>query len=325
MGQKLVRTEIRKGLRSYEEHRYNEAVQTWMNVLATLKPGSQKFEVIGYLLRAHEDAGRFKQMLMGSVEQLDMVTEAKTPGRKKKLKKNANKRPSYVNAAEMARRQRKRKKVKKITKAMKKKEELFRKQLAVAYLNLARSNAKLSEFHKAVSYSRHCIQTELMGDSDVTSQASGTLPRTSPLASPLATSVTPSHHPLHGYAYLTLGQAYFGLGEFPKSLQHYDIALELANARCDSILALLSSIGYGDLFLTLGDTFSALGWYKRAYGHLKTPKISETHHGPELCPVTQAAGRYQRLLNQRVSDCNRKMGRTTEAMELCEVRSLITL
>lgn len=318
MGQHLVRTEIRKGLRSYEQHRCNEAVQTWMNVLAKLKPGSQKFEVLGYLLRAHEDAGRFKQMLMGSVEQLDMVTEAKSPGQKKKLKKSGNKRPSYVNATEMIRRQRKQKKGKKVTKTMKKKEELYRKQLAVAYLNLARSNAKLSEFHKAVNYSRYCIQTELMGDSERSLQASGTLARTSTLVSPLATSVTPSHHPLHGYAYLTLGQAYFGLGEFPKSLQHYDIALELANARCDSTLALLASIGYGDLFLCLGDTFSALGWYKRAYGHLKTPKISETHNGPELCPVTQAAGRYQRLLNQRVSDCNRKMGRTTEAMELCE-------
>lgn len=318
MGQKLVRTEIRKGLRSYEEHRYNEAVQTWMNVLARLKPGSRKFEVIGYLLRAHEDAGRFKQMLMGSVEQLDMVTEAKCPSEKKRMKKKHNKRPSNVNAAEMARRQRKQKVKKKVTKAMKKKEEILRKQLAVAYLNLARSNVKLSEFHKAVNYCRHCIQTELMGDSQLSSQTLSTVSRISPLMSPLATNVPSSHHPLHGYAYLTLGQAYFGLGEFPKSLQHYDTALELANARCDSILALLASIGYGDLFLCLGDTFSALGWYKRAYGHLKTPKISETASGPELCPVTQAAGRYQRLLNQRVSDCNRKMGRTTEAMELCE-------
>ncbi|XP_014787963.1 43 kDa receptor-associated protein of the synapse [Octopus bimaculoides] len=303
MGQKLVRTEIRKGLRAYDEHRYDEAVQTWQTVLARVKDDSKKFEILGYLLRAHEDAGRLKQMLLNSVAQLNLITaryQAKQKKRKDRKVSKSNK-----------------KKVKKESKKTRKTNEYYWKHLSVAYLNLARSNVKLCEYHKAICYSHHCIQTEMLlngkGSNDLT-----TLPRYSPLVVTLSPVASISHLPLHGYAYLTQAQAYVGLGEFPKALQHYDVALEVANARCDSILAMLVCIGYGDMFLSLGDTFSALGWYKRAYGHLKTPKISETRSGPQLCPVTPAASRYQRLLNQRVSDCNRKMGRTVEAMETCE-------
>ena len=114
-----------------------------------------------------------------------------------------------------------------------------------AYLNLARSNEHLCEYHKAVSYSRHCLQNK------------------------------PTDSRTYGYVYLTQGKAYFGFSSFTKALEMLEYAIRIAKKSKDPKLEI-------QIYTTLGDVFSQLKDYDKALKfHLKAMEsakiLAESH------------------------------------------------
>ena len=105
---------------------------------------------------------------------------------------------------------------------------------AAAYLDLARSNERLCEYHKAACYCRHALQ-HAPGD-----------PR------------------LHGHAHLTLGHAHVGFSNFGRALDAYDQALRAAHQHEDPELEAQVYGGLGRLFTALKDYDQALSYHRKA-------------------------------------------------------------
>ncbi|XP_046345296.1 43 kDa receptor-associated protein of the synapse-like [Haliotis rufescens] len=104
-----------------------------------------------------------------------------------------------------------------------------------AFLMYAICNEKLSEFTKAISYCRYCLQTEKVAD------------RT------------------QSYAHLCLGNAYVGLSEFPKAWGSYTKALALARTKNDKFLELMTSARVGHMFSLLTDYDTGLAYCCKAW------------------------------------------------------------
>ncbi|XP_006814329.1 43 kDa receptor-associated protein of the synapse-like [Saccoglossus kowalevskii] len=102
---------------------------------------------------------------------------------------------------------------------------------AEAYLNLARSNEKLCEYHKAISYCRHSL-----------SQATKN-PKTL------------------GQVYLCLGNAYLGFSDFQKALENMHNALHLALKNEDRSLECNTYGSLGDFYILLRDYERALQYH----------------------------------------------------------------
>ena len=118
---------------------------------------------------------------------------------------------------------------------------------AEAYMNLARSNERLCEYHKAVSYSRHSLQN------------------------------IPKDPRVHGYVYLCQGNAYFGFSNYTKALENYEQAMKVARQQREQALEL-------QIYSSLGNLFCALKDYEKGLTlHLKALDIAKSFN---ICDST---------------------------------------
>ena len=106
---------------------------------------------------------------------------------------------------------------------------------AQAYLNLSRANEMLSDYFKAVSYSRSAVQYSPAGDS------------------------------IQGYALLVMADSYIGLCNFPKVLECLDKALSIAHENEDHVMEIQVLSTMGKVFLALKDFPKALAFQRRAH------------------------------------------------------------
>lgn len=120
MGQRWARQEVDDGVRLYHQQKHEEAMRKWRNALRRLRNADDKFITLGYLAQANCEAGRYRDMLVYALHQIDLANENDD---------------AYMRAE--------------------------------AYLNLARANERMAEFHKAVSYGRQSIQVGGSSDRDV--------------------------------------------------------------------------------------------------------------------------------------------------------------
>ena len=114
---------------------------------------------------------------------------------------------------------------------------------AEAYLNLARSNERLCEYHKAISYCRHSLAQSTPDPS------------------------------VHAYVYLCLANAYLGFSNFGHALENFERALR-ASKQCDDIvleLQVYSSLG--NLFTQLRDFDKGFSFYSKAAELSKSPHM----------------------------------------------------
>lgn len=234
MGQRLARQQIDEGVQLYHEQRHDLAVAKWHSALRKLKSHQEKFITLGYLAQANCEAGRYRDMLVFGLQQIDIANDQDD---------------SYMRAE--------------------------------AYLNLARANERLAEFHKAVSYARHSLQNR---SND---------PRTP------------------GYAYLCMGSAFLGFSNFPRALENFEMAMQIANSTQDRLLELQICVGLGALFSQLKDNAKALLFLTNATELLESVTISDVR------------AKYRSQVSYHLSITMRQRGKYQEAKELSEV--LLTL
>ncbi|KAM6159172.1 43 kDa receptor-associated protein of the synapse isoform 4-T4 [Rhynchocyon petersi] len=161
MGQDQTKQQIEKGLQLYQSNQTEKALQVWMKVLEKSADLVGRFRVLGCLVTAHSEMGRYKEMLKFAVVQIDTARE--------------------LEDADF---------------------------LLESYLNLARSNEKLCEFHKTISYCKTCLG----------------LPGTRAGAQ------------LGGQVSLSMGNAFLGLSLFQKALESFEKALRYAHNNDDAML-----------------------------------------------------------------------------------------
>uniref|UniRef100_H0VTE6 Receptor associated protein of the synapse n=1 Tax=Cavia porcellus TaxID=10141 RepID=H0VTE6_CAVPO len=161
MGQDQTKQQIEKGLRLYQSNHTEKALQVWMKVLEKSSDPAGRFRVLGCLVTAHSEMGRYREMLKFAVVQVDTARE--------------------LEDADF---------------------------LLESYLNLARSNEKLCEFPKAISYCKTCLG----------------LPGTRAVAR------------LGGQVSLSMGNAFLGLSLFQKALESFEKALRYAHNNDDTML-----------------------------------------------------------------------------------------
>ncbi|XP_054517338.1 43 kDa receptor-associated protein of the synapse isoform X5 [Pan troglodytes] len=161
MGQDQTKQQIEKGLQLYQSNQTEKALQVWTKVLEKSSDLMGRFRVLGCLVTAHSEMGRYKEMLKFAVVQIDTARE--------------------LEDADF---------------------------LLESYLNLARSNEKLCEFHKTISYCKTCLG----------------LPGTRAGAQ------------LGGQVSLSMGNAFLGLSVFQKALESFEKALRYAHNNDDAML-----------------------------------------------------------------------------------------
>ncbi|XP_043562284.1 43 kDa receptor-associated protein of the synapse [Chiloscyllium plagiosum] len=113
MGQDQTKHQIEKGLRLYQSNETAKALDIWKRVLekSTDLPG--RFRVLGCLITAHSEMGKYAEMKKFAVAQIDVAREIADS--------------DYVTES---------------------------------YLNLARSNEKLCDFAKTVTYCKTCLSMQ---------------------------------------------------------------------------------------------------------------------------------------------------------------------
>ena len=136
---------------------------------------------------------------------------------------------------------------------------------AEAYLNLARSNERLCDYHKAVSYCRRALQH----------------PHKDPR--------------VHGYVHLSQGQAFFGFSNFSKALESYDRAMMIAKEHEELSLEVQVYISLGVLFTVLKDYEKALGFQLKAADLAKTFNICDINSKFQRITIYHMAHPYRKL------------------------------
>lgn len=63
MGQDQTKQQIEKGLQLYQSNQTEKALQVWMKVLEKGSDLVGRFRVLGCLVTAHSEMGRYKEML----------------------------------------------------------------------------------------------------------------------------------------------------------------------------------------------------------------------------------------------------------------------
>lgn len=63
MGQDQTKQQIEKGLHLYQSNQTEKALQVWMRVLEKSADPAGRFRVLGCLITAHAEMGRYKDML----------------------------------------------------------------------------------------------------------------------------------------------------------------------------------------------------------------------------------------------------------------------
>ncbi|XP_013380010.1 43 kDa receptor-associated protein of the synapse [Lingula anatina] len=199
MGQRIVKQEINEAVKLYNAQDHEEAVKKWNHVLRKTSNCQLKFQTLGHLANASSDLGKYRDMLVYAIQQIDIANEREN---------------TYMRAE--------------------------------AYLNLARGNERIGEYHKAVSYARHSLQNQAKD------------PRT------------------HGHVYLTMSNAYFGFSNFSKCLENLDNALRVANEHGDIVLRIETYFSVARFFTTLKD-------YNKAVQFLdKCKELSVSIEVPDL-------------------------------------------
>uniref|UniRef100_A0A8C8ACG9 Proteasome 26S subunit, ATPase 3 n=3 Tax=Strigidae TaxID=30459 RepID=A0A8C8ACG9_9STRI len=161
MGQDQTKQQIEKGLHLYQSNQTEKALRVWMRVLEKSADPAGRFRVLGCLITAHAEMGRYKDMLKFAVVQIDTARELEDPD-----------------------------------------------YLTESYLNLARSNEKLCEFQKTISYCKTCLNMQ-------------------------GTTVSLQ---LNGQVSLSMGNAFLGLSIFQKALECFEKALRYAHNNDDKML-----------------------------------------------------------------------------------------
>nr|XP_015194115.1 PREDICTED: 43 kDa receptor-associated protein of the synapse [Lepisosteus oculatus] len=161
MGQDQTKQQIEKGLHLYQTNQTDKALQVWLKVLEKTSDPGGKFRVLGCLITAHSEMGKYKEMLKYALAQIDTAREMEDPD-----------------------------------------------YLTEGYLNLARSNEKLCDFQKTVSYCKTCLNMQ-------------------------GTTISLQ---LNGQVCLSMGNAFLGLSVFQKALESYEKALRYAHNNDDKML-----------------------------------------------------------------------------------------
>ncbi|XP_004708421.1 43 kDa receptor-associated protein of the synapse isoform X2 [Echinops telfairi] len=183
MGQDQTKQQIEKGLQLYQSNQPEKALQVWTRVLEKSADLVGRFRVLGCLVTAHSEMGRYKEMLKFAVVQIDTARE--------------------LADADF---------------------------LLESYLNLARSNEKLCEFHKTISYCKTCLG----------------LPGTRASAQ------------LGGQVSLSMGNAFLGLSLFQKALESFEKALRSAHNNDDAMLECRVCCSLGSFYAQVKDYEKAL-------------------------------------------------------------------
>lgn len=63
MGQDQTKQQIEKGLQLYQSSQTEKALQVWLRVLEKSTDPAGRFRVLGCLITAHSEMGRYKDML----------------------------------------------------------------------------------------------------------------------------------------------------------------------------------------------------------------------------------------------------------------------
>jgi len=63
MGQDQTKQQIEKGLKLYQSNQTEKALAVWTKVLDKTSDPGGKFRVLGCLITAHSEMGKYKQML----------------------------------------------------------------------------------------------------------------------------------------------------------------------------------------------------------------------------------------------------------------------
>ncbi|XP_067318882.1 43 kDa receptor-associated protein of the synapse isoform X2 [Anolis sagrei] len=176
MGQDQTKQQIEKGLQLYQSNQTEKALQVWLRVLEKSTDAAGRFRVLGCLITAHSEMGRYKDMLKFAVVQIDTARELEDPD-----------------------------------------------YLTESYLNLARSNEKLCEFQKTISYCKTCLNMQ-------------------------GTTVSLQ---LNGQVSLSMGNAYLGLSIFQKALECFEKALRYAHNNDDKMLECRVCCSLGNFYTHL--------------------------------------------------------------------------
>uniref|UniRef100_A0A672TN08 Receptor associated protein of the synapse n=1 Tax=Strigops habroptila TaxID=2489341 RepID=A0A672TN08_STRHB len=183
MGQDQTKQQIEKGLNLYQSNQTEKALRVWMRVLEKSADPAGRFRVLGCLITAHAEMGRYKDMLKFAVVQTDTARELEDPD-----------------------------------------------FLTESYLNLARSNEKLCEFQKTISYCKTCLNMQ-------------------------GTTVSLQ---LNGQVSLSMGNAFLGLSVFQKALECFEKALRYAHNNDDKMLECRVCCSLGNFYAQLKDYEKAL-------------------------------------------------------------------
>ncbi|XP_072129207.1 43 kDa receptor-associated protein of the synapse isoform X3 [Mobula birostris] len=183
MGQDQTKQQIEKGLRLYQSNDTSRALEVWNQVLLKSTDLAGRFRVLGCLITAHSEMGRYGDMLRLALAQTEAARQLGAP--------------DYVTES---------------------------------YLNLARSNEKLCEFAKTVSYCRTCLSTQ-----------GGRLGLQ-----------------LNGQVCLSMGNAFLGLSAFQKALECFEKALRYAHGNDDKMLECRVCCSLGGFYVQLKDYEKAL-------------------------------------------------------------------
>ncbi|XP_067902887.1 43 kDa receptor-associated protein of the synapse [Heterodontus francisci] len=183
MGQDQTKHQIEKGLRLYQSNETAKALGIWNRVLENTTDLPGRFRVLGCLITAHSEMGKYKDMMKFAVTQIDVAREIADS--------------DYVTES---------------------------------YLNLARSNEKLCEFPKTVSYCKTCLSMQ-------------------------GTTVGLQ---LNGQVCLSMGNAYLGLSSFQKALECFEKALRYAHSNDDKMLECRVCCSLGNFYIQLKDYEKAL-------------------------------------------------------------------
>lgn len=136
---------------------------------------------------------------------------------------------------------------------------------AEAYLNLARSNEHLCEYHKAVSYSRHSLQNQ------------------------------PRDPRIHGYVYLCQANAYFGFSSFSKALENLEQAMRVSKQFDDPALEVQLFSCLGTIFTGLKDYEKGLAFFLRAAEIAKGSRACEQSSKYERVAYYNLALPYRKM------------------------------
>ncbi|KAK6472954.1 43 kDa receptor-associated protein of the synapse [Huso huso] len=183
MGQDQTKQQIEKGLRLYQSNHTDKALHIWFKVLEKTSDPGGKFRVLGCLITAHSEMGKYKDMLKYALTQIDTAREMEDPD-----------------------------------------------YLTEGYLNLARSNEKLCDFQKTISYCKTCLNMQ------------GT-----------TTSLL-----LNGQVCLSMGNAFLGMSVFQKALENYEKGLRYAHNNDDKMLECRVCCSLGNFYTQLKDYEKAL-------------------------------------------------------------------